>query len=148
MEKDLATKLLDSEWYENVTQAISYAMENLPADVNPERVFDSIIDYNVKKRVHEYIVEHGTKTLKRKLDWRKKTHNQAFVEYKDIIDTCDICENFRSFTFYINFGEKSGQLQNLFLMWRELTNTYYKNLKIFSKQTGNTYKVIVKRWKF
>lgn len=146
MEKDLAEKLLDENWYQNVSQAVAYAMENLQCDVDPEKVFESIIDYNVKKKVHEYIVENGTKTLKRKLNWKNKTHNEAFVEFKDIIDTCDICQTFRSFTFYINFGEKSGHLQNLFLIWRELTNTYYKNLKVFSKQDGNIYKVVIKKW--
>jgi len=148
MEKDLAKKLLDENWYQNVSNAIAYAMENLPCDTDQEKLFESIIDYNVKKRVHEYIVTNGVKTLKRRLNWQNKSHNEAFIEFKDIIDTCDICTSFRSFTFYIDFGEKSGQLQNLFLMWRELTNTYYKNLKIFSIQTGNIYKVIIKRWKF
>ena len=147
MEKDLAEKLLDEDWYQNVSNAVAFAMENLPYSTDVEKVFESIIDYNIKKRVHDYIVKNGTKTLRRKLNWKNKSHNDAFVEYKDIIDTCDICESFRSFTFYIDFGEKSGHLQNLFLIWREMTNSYYPGLKVFSKQTNNVYKVVIKKWK-
>ena len=147
MEKDLAAKLLDAEWYENVNKAISYAMNNLPEGIDLEKVFNYIIDYNVQRKLHEYIVNHGVETLNRRLDWRNKSFDEAFIEYKDIVDTCDICEKFKSFTFHINFGKKSGRLQNLFLIWKELTNSYYKNLKVFSVQKGNVYKVVIKRWK-
>jgi len=146
VKKDLATEILDEEWYENVSNAVSYAMSNLPETTNPEKVFDSIVEYNIKRKVHEYVVENGVKTLKRKLNWCNKTDNQAFIEYKDVIDTCDICTKFKSFTFYIKFGKNSGKLQNLFLLWKELTNTYYNNIKVFSKQNGETYKVIIKRF--
>lgn len=146
MKKDLATEILDEEWYENVSDAVSYAMNNLPDTVNPEKVFDSIIEYNIKRKVHEYIIENGVKTLKRKLNWCNKTDNQAFAEFKDIVDTCDICTKFKSFTFYIKFGKNSGKLQNLFLFWREIINTYYKGIKIFSRQDGEIYKVVIKRF--
>ena len=146
MRDDIASKLLNEEWYENVSNAVSYAMNNLPNNMDPEKLFDKIVEYNIRRRVHEYVVENGTKTLKRKLDWRNKTNNEAFVEFKDIIDTCDICTKFKSFTFYINFGKNSGKLQNLFLLWKELTNTYYNSIKIFSKQDGDIYKVVIKRF--
>lgn len=146
MVKDLATEILDDEWYEDVSNAVSYAMENLPESTNFEKAFDSILEYNIKRKVHEYIIENGTKTLKRKLNWKDKTINQAFTEYKDIIDTCDICTTFKSFTFHIAFGKDSGKLQNQLLIWKELTNTYYPNLKVFSKRDGDVYKVIIKRW--
>ena len=146
VKKDIASEILNEEWYENVSNAVSYAMNNLSGNVNPEQLFDMIVEYNIRKKVHEYVVENGTKTLRRKLDWRNKTNNEAFVEFKDIVDTCDICKKFRSFTFYINFGKDSGKLQNLFLLWKELTNTYYKNIKIVSKQDGDVYKIVIRRF--
>ena len=67
-------------------------------------------------------------------------------EFKDIVDSCDICPNFKKYKAKIITGQ-SGLMTNEFLLWKELVNTHYPKLNLVATplKTKNQYTLEITR---
>ena len=138
---DNLDEIFTQDWYDNVVKAANFAMQNTKnKNISDEALALYIIDYNINKRLHEKVLENLVSTLPKIINWENKDLIDAFNEFKDIIDSCDICPNFKKYKAKIITGQ-SGLMTNEFLLWKELVNTHYPKLNLVTTplKTKNHY---------
>lgn len=140
-------EIFNQDWFDGVDQAIMFAMLNADKlNVNTDTLPQQIIDYNITKRLREVVLENLVDTLPKTLNWTNKPIFQAFEEFKDIVDSCDICPNFNKYTVKIICGD-SKLLQNSFIEWKDIVNEHYPSIALTIEQmkTKNHFKLQVMR---
>lgn len=142
---NLIDDLFDQEWYDNVMKATELALDNSDKiNMDPDDLISYIVDYNIQKRLHEKILNSLVDTLPTKINWKNTDILDAFNEFKDIIDSCDICPSFKKYKAKI-FIKNSSKLKKELFMWEELVNENYPNLKVTVKplKMKNQYSLTV-----
>lgn len=146
--QELLNTIFNDEWYNNVSDTINYAIEKTKnvKNVNIDNIIHSVIDYNINKRLETEVLNKLTDYLPKELDWREIDVISAFNEFKDIIDTCDVCPNFKKYTLKIKTPKKSI-LNNEILIWKEIVNSNYPDLTIIMKElkTEKAYKLVISK---
>ena len=107
--------IFTDEWCTNVINASMFAINKL----SQSYIFDT---NEVVNRVVEY-------TLPKTLDWTKTSIMDAFSEFKDIIDSCDLCPIFKEYKVKIIVKDRAVLLEQ-FEMWKECVNKYYPHLNV------------------
>ncbi|MGN1392606.1 MAG: hypothetical protein ACI4V7_00970 [Succinivibrionaceae bacterium] len=145
---DFLDEIFTEEWYNDVSKAADLALEHSEKlNMSEDEVIRYIIDYNITKRLQEQVLDTLVSKLPKVIDWRGMIITEAFLEFKDIIDSCNICDKFKTYKARINLN--SNQLLNEFYIWKELVNSDYPRLfvSITPTKTKNTYKLEVKKIK-
>lgn len=140
--------IFDQQWYINTSNAIALAMDSFTRQnilFDQQVLAQDIIDYNVDKQLKEKVFDHLIETLPKELNWENKSITEAFVEFKDIIDSCDLCPKFKKYSVKVKIAN-SGIMKNEFLLWKELVNTEYPRLNLTTipyKTDKNKYKLTI-----
>lgn len=129
--------IFTDEWYNNVIAATDFALEHNTLNIKEEDLAKYIIDYNIVKQLQEKVLNTLIDTLPKNIDWRGKDILCAFNEFKDIVDSCVICPNFKKYSAKIFFDEKSSLINEL-LIWQELVNSTYSELEIKTNKLKRT----------
>jgi len=139
----------NEKWYEDITEAALMAQlhidpEGLESDA---KIAKEVIDYNIVKTIQKIALDTLLKNLPKKLDWHQKTVMQAFNEFKEVIDSCDINPDFKKHSLKAITG-RSGAMKMEFMIWCETINSYYPELRITAKLNSKNpgqYDVEIKR---
>ena len=150
MSDEISTKLdlneyFNEEWHENVIGAIDLAMSTGRIDPRQyERLVDYVIDYNIERTLDEVILPNLVKTLPKRFDWNKD-FKVVFTEFKDIIDSCDVCPTFTKYKATVKLGADNF-VKNYILSMKEYVNSYYPTLfvEFTPLKTKNLYRLTIK----
>lgn len=145
-EEALLDNIFDEKWYTDTVSAINLALNylnNHNTNLNPEEIIQQVLDYNVDKQLDEVILNKILAELPKELNWENKAITEAFMEFKKIIDSCNMCPSFKKFTIRVKTSN-STIMKNEFLSWKELVNEYYPKLLLNTipyKSNKNKYKL-------
>lgn len=146
-QNNILDEIFTDEWYADVINATNFAMEyQSKLGIDEITLAHQIIDYNINKRLEEKLVNNLVKLLPKNLNWEHSDILRAFDEFKSIIDSCNACPKFKTYTVKINVG-KSALLLKEFILWKDLVNLDYPALHIeaIPMKTKNHYKLEIKR---
>lgn len=141
-------EIFDQDWYVLTSAAIVVAVEKLFEKniiFDQEALEQEILNYSVAKQLREKVFDTLVDTLPKELNWENKTVSEAFLEFKDIIDSCDLCTKFKKYSVKIKLSD-SGLMKNEFLIWKELVNSDYPRLSLTTTQyktNKNKYKLTI-----
>jgi len=142
-------KVFNDEWLTNVYNAALVAMDHTKnKDGNVEETARSVIDYNIEKRLEETILTELKKSLPKSINWKNKNLVEAFDEFKQILDICDVVD-FKKLNIKINIGDSKITEQNL-QHWKNIANIDYPNLELSTtklENKNNIYKVEITKLK-
>lgn len=132
--KDLMNKIFDQEWYDTVMEATVLACDNADKiGMKREDIIDQVINYNINKRIEDVILNSLIEGLPKSLDWKNIDVIEAFEDFKNIVDSCDICPSFVDYSVKIQLNKSNRIKQELF-EWKELVNNNYPALKLIIKE--------------
>lgn len=134
--------IFTDEWYNNVIKATDFALEHNKSNVNEEALIKYIIDYNIVKQLQEKVLDNLVNTLPKQIDWRNKDIVNIFNEFKDLVDSCNICSKFKKYSVKLILDENTCAANELFI-WKDLVNSSYPNLKLILNKLKlkNQYKL-------
>lgn len=139
-------EIFDQQWYIKTSEAIALALDNF---IKQNIIFDQdvlaqdIINYNIDRQLKEKVFNNLINTLPKELNWENKAITEAFIEFKDIVDSCDLCPKFKKYSVKVRIAD-SGIMKNEFLLWKELVNTEYPKLNLTAipyKRNKNIYRL-------
>lgn len=136
--------IFNEEWYQNITQAAIYTFMHLNVDKTVrDQLALRIVDYNIEKRLKEVLLSDIINTLPKTINWKNKQITTAFREFKDIIDSCDICPALDEYKVKILL-DKNSKILRYFEEWKNLTNEHYPTLNISILKTKDPNAVYLK----
>lgn len=123
--------IFTDEWCKNIIDASTFAINKLSQSYifDMDEVVNRVVEYNIEKALDEAILPNLVNTLPKTLDWTKTSVTDAFSEFKDIIDSCDLCPTFKEYKVKIIVKDRAVLLEQ-FEMWKECVNKYYPHLTI------------------
>ena len=121
-------EIFNEEWLGNVYNAAIVAMDHVKSkNGNIEETVRTVVDYNIEKKLEETILVKLKDSLPKSINWQDKNLIEAFDEFKEILDICDVV-NFKKHNLKINIGNSKITEQNL-QHWKNIANIDYPNLE-------------------
>lgn len=140
-------EIFDDEWQVHVAMATDIAMsycEDL--GMSEQALIQHVIDYNMDLRFREKMSPFLVERLPKVIDWEDKSFVEIFDDFKEIIENCDNCSNFKIYKTKILYSGEEKVIDFLnFLI--QIVNRDYENLlvHIVKLKTKDVLNLSVKR---
>lgn len=134
---DMSENIFSPEWYDNVTDAINFAMNILEANgklKNREQIIQKIIDYNIEKTLNEstHIIP-----LPKIYDWSNSDVIEIFEDFAYLLNLIKVRSDFKKHVITIKFGKNKKGMDH-FDFWRNMSLEEMRDIKLDVKNISKT----------
>lgn len=127
-------ELFPAEWYQNVTNATNYVLNNIDVpNENIDNLILHIIDYNINKQLNEKLLATIADNLPSYLSFIDTPATTIFNEFKNVLDVCAIYSHIKEHTIYFQTSNMKYNKKSL-SFWKKVVKKDYPNLKLFSRE--------------
>jgi hypothetical protein len=140
-------KLFPEDWYENVSKATNYVLNNMNIpDEDIDNVASYIVEYNINKQMDDKLLNCISYDLPEYLSFIDAPSTEVFDEFKTLLDVCDMCPSFKEHVVYFQIEDLERNKKTLNL-WKNLAKKDFPALVLSIKElkSQDCIKLIIRK---